>query len=69
MILQKRVERALALLREKAGKRESAAGPDQEICLEKGDKTAMILSAFLVILPAALIALIIMVGIGMLWVL
>lgn len=69
MILQKRVERALNHLREKSEARKGYDTPHEEISLERWDKLAMILSALLVIVPAALVVLLIMVGAAALWML
>ncbi|MGI6686898.1 MAG: hypothetical protein ACOX6Y_00805 [Christensenellales bacterium] len=69
MMLQKRVDRALKFLQDKANERKNARPYEDEIYLEKGDKLAMALSALIVIVPVALVALLIMVGVAALWVL
>lgn len=69
MILQKRIERAFSLLKERAEAKKTQASHDDGIHLEKGDKAAMYLSAFLVFVPAALIALLVMVGMAAIWIL
>lgn len=69
MMLQKRVDRALKFLQDKANERKNAWPYEDEIYLEKGDKLAMTLSALIVIVPVALAALLIIVGVAALWVL
>lgn len=69
MILQKRVDRAFQYLKEIAAKKRSQSNDSEEMHLEKGDRFAMTLSALLVLLPAALIALLVIVGLGVLWIL
>ncbi|NLX82361.1 MAG: hypothetical protein GXZ04_00865 [Clostridiales bacterium] len=62
MMFRRRVEQALNLVKERRQQRDAASGEDNlDIYLEKGDKKAMLISAFLVFIPAALIVIGIMV--------
>lgn len=62
MILQKKVERAMALVKERRAQRD-AGNPEtlDDTTLEKGDRFAMILSAMMVFLPVALVVLLVLV--------
>lgn len=64
MILGKRIQRALDHLHQSKNN-EANLNP---LPLEKGDLLAMIISAMIVILPIALLVLIIMAGVGWLWI-
>ena len=64
MILGKRIQRALENLHQSKNN-EANTNP---LPLEKGDLPAMIISAMIVFLPIALLALIIMAGVGWLWI-
>ncbi len=68
MMFRKRLQQALDLLRERRA-RKDAENPEQvaEIQLEKGDKKAMLISAFLVFIPAAILVIGIMVLVGWLF--
>lgn len=68
MILQKRVDRAFQHLREMAAKKRSQSCDNEEMHLEKGDRFAMTLSALLVLVPVALVALLVIVGLAALWI-
>lgn len=61
-MLQKRIERGMQWLKERRVLRDDA----EEMPVEKGDVRAMIVSAMLFILPVALLALLVMVGIPLL---
>ena len=65
MMFKKRLEQALALLRERRA-RKVAENPERvdDVHLEKGDKKAMLIAAFLVFIPAAILVLGIMVLVG-----
>ena len=68
MILGKRIERAMAFMKERKAKHEQNLPESQEeLPLEKGDLLAMTLSALLVIMPIALAVLLVMVLIAGLW--
>jgi len=68
MMFGKRLKQALDLLRERRA-RKDAENPEQveDIQLEKGDKKAMLIAAFLVFIPAAILVLGIMVLVGWLF--
>lgn len=70
---RKRIERAFKYTHEKREEREAAMPPDtgdevDETKLEKGDLFAMIVSAFGVILPIALVVLLILAAVGYLFI-
>lgn len=69
MIFQRKYERAMKHLKEQTGESPKAL-EDENLAdkLEKNDALAMILSALIVIVPAALIVLLIVSGIGYFWV-
>ena len=69
MIFQRKYERAMQYLKERTGNSPKAL-EDENLAdkLEKNDALAMILSALIVIVPAALIVLLIVSGIGYFWV-
>ena len=69
MIFQRKYERAMKHLEEQTGESPKAL-EDENLAdkLEKNDALAMILSALIVIVPAALIVLLIVSGIGYFWV-
>lgn len=69
MIFQRKYERAMKHLKEQTGDSPKAL-EDENLAdkLEKNDALAMILSALIVIVPAALIVLLIVSGIGYFWV-
>lgn len=69
MILQKRIERAFHFLKEKAEVNRNRTGHDDGFSLEKGDRAAMYLSAFLVLIPAVLFMLLVMIGVAAVWIL
>lgn len=62
MLLNKRVERGMKWLRERSRRNEN----EDEIPVETGDTRAMIVSALVTILPAALLALLLIAGIPLL---
>ena len=69
MIFQRKYERAMKHLKEQTGESHKAL-EDENLAdkLEKNDALAMILSAMIVILPAALLVLLIVSGVGYFWV-
>ena len=69
MIFQRKYERAMKHLKEQTGESPKAL-EDENLAdkLEKNDALAMILSALIVIVPAALIVLLIVSGVGYFWV-
>jgi len=69
VIFQRKYERAMKHLKEQTGESTKAL-EDENLAdkLEKNDALAMILSALIVIVPAALIVLLIVSGIGYFWV-
>jgi len=69
VIFQRKYERAMKHLKEQTGESPKAL-EDENLAdkLEKNDALAMILSALIVIVPAALIVLLIVSGIGYFWV-
>ena len=69
MIFQRKYERAMKHLKEQTGDSPKAL-EDENLAdkLEKNDALAMILSALIVIVPAALIVLLIVAGVGYFWV-
>lgn len=69
MIFQKKIDQMFAKLHEEkeednAREKERLEKTGLSTEMEKGDLTAMILSALLVIVPAALVALLLLCGIG-----
>ena len=64
MIFQKRIDRILNHLKERSEEKKS-----EGYALEKGDLSSMIFSALIIIRPIARVILLIMVGIGALWIL
>ena len=69
MIFQRKYERAMKHLKEQTGESPKAL-EDENLAdkLEKNDTLALILSALIVLVPAALIVLLIVTGIGYFWV-
>lgn len=69
MIFQRKYERAMKHLKEQTGDSPKAL-EDENLAdkLEKNDTLALILSALIVLLPAALIVLLIVSGVGYFWV-
>ncbi len=69
MIFQRKYERAMEHLKEQTGESPKAL-EDENLSdkLEKNDALAMIISALIVILPAALIVLLIVSAVGYFWV-
>ncbi|MBR6569799.1 MAG: hypothetical protein IKK75_05040 [Clostridia bacterium] len=69
MIFQRKYERAMNHLKEQRGESPKAL-EDENLSdkLEKNDTLALILSALIVLVPAALIVLLIVTGIGYFWV-
>ena len=76
MLFQKRIKRAFDLQAEKNKKKQEEMSPEDlqedlkpslKDTLEKGDMPALIISAFLVLLPVALIVLLVMVFAGRLF--
>ena len=69
MIFQRKYERAMKHLKEQTGDRPKAL-EDENLAdkLEKNDTLALILSALIVFVPAALIVLLIVAGVGYFWV-
>ena len=65
MMLQKRVERAFQLMRERRAQRKEQE-ERSTLPTEKGDKLAMVLAGLMTVLPIALLALLVMVGIPLL---
>lgn len=65
MIFQSKFDRSIKLQKEKNAGRESAL-EDTELAqkIEKGDTTALVLSALLVIVPVTLIALVVIAAAG-----
>jgi len=65
MIFQRKYDRALNNVKEKnAGSPKALEDEELSNKLEKGDVSAMIISALLVIVPAALLFLLIVAGVG-----
>lgn len=69
MILQKRIERAFSFLKDKAEASKTDASHEGSFPLEKGDRTAMYISAFLVFVPVVLLMLLVMIGVAAVWIL
>ncbi len=70
MIFQKRIDRNTALMQERQEARKSGSEARQDAMpLEKGDMPAMIASALLVLVPVALVALLVVVGLAAWWIL
>lgn len=69
MIFQRKYERAVKHLKEQTGESPKAL-EDENLSdkLEKNDTLALILSALIVFVPAALIVLLIVAGVGYFWV-
>ena len=69
MIFQRKYERAAKHLKEQTGESPKAL-EDENLSdkLEKNDTLALILSALIVFVPAALIVLLIVAGVGYFWV-
>ena len=65
MMFRKRLEQAMALLKEKRAQR--GQGGDEPYQLEKGDLKAMIIAALIVFIPVALLVLVLMVLAGAIW--
>lgn len=65
MLLKKRVARAFELMRERRLQRKAQEEQDA-LPTEKGDKLAMVLAGLITVLPIALLALLVMVGIPLL---
>lgn len=65
MMLKKRIERAFQVMKERRALRISQE-QEHQLPLEKGDKLAMILAGLITMLPLALIALLLMVGLPLL---
>ena len=61
MMMKKRLEQVMALMKERRAQRDARISNDEDMPLEKGDLKAMMISAFLVILPVALVALVVIV--------
>ncbi|NLD34127.1 MAG: hypothetical protein GX653_04385 [Clostridiales bacterium] len=64
MLFKRQVERAFTLLRER---RQARQAGDEDMPLEKGDVTAMIIAALITLVPVALIVLVLMVLLPMLF--
>ena len=69
MIFQRKYERAMKHLKEQTGESPKAL-EDENLSdkLEKNDTLALILSALIVFVPAALVILLIVAGVGYFWV-
>ena len=69
MIFQRKYERAVKHLKEQTGESPKAL-EDENLSdkLEKNDTLALILSALIVFVPAALVVLLIVAGVGYFWV-
>lgn len=69
MIFQRKYERAMKHLKEQTGESPKAL-EDENLAdkLEKNDALAMIISGLIVIVPVALLALLIICGVGYFWV-
>ena len=69
MIFQRKYERAVKHLKEQTGESPKAL-EDENLSdkLEKNDTLALILSALIVFVPAALVILLIVAGVGYFWV-